>query len=395
MKAIVATKYGGPDVLELKEIEKPTPKDNEILIKVYATTVTMGDFRMRSFTVPPLFWLPARITLGFTKPKQPIFGMELAGEVEAIGKDVTRFKTGDQVFASTLTENFGAYAEYKCLPEQAMVAIKPSTMTYEEAAAVPIGATTALRLLRKGNIQRGQKILIYGASGSVGTYAIQLAKFFGAQVTGVCSTANLDMVKSLGADHMIDYTKDDFSSREERYDVIFDTLGKFPKSQYSKVLASSGTFVTMARLDSKESMDNLIFIRDLAEAGDVKAVIDRCFPLEDMVKAHRYLDAGHKKGNVVITMDQKNELNSITDPNQPMIYQIRIKGHLGRKWTDWFQGMTITLEEDGDTLLTGPVVDQAALHGLLKKVRDLGMPLLSVDPAKSDQIDDSIPKKNL
>ncbi len=302
MKAIVATQYGGPEVLQLKEIEKPTPKDNEILIKVYATTVTAGDHRMRSFDVPPMFWLPARLALGLTKPKQPIYGMELAGEVEAIGKNVTRFKPGDQVFASTLTENFGAHAEYKCLREDAMMAIKPANITYDEAAAFPIGATTALRMLRKGNIKRGQKVLIYGASGSVGTYAIQLAKYFGAEVTGVCSTSNVEMVKSLGADRVIDYTKVDFSSVEERYDVIFDTLAKFPKSQYSKVLAPNGTYVSMAKLSTKEGMENLVFIKELIEAGAIKAVIDRCYPLELTADAHRYVDAGHKRGNVVITV---------------------------------------------------------------------------------------------
>jgi NADPH:quinone reductase-like Zn-dependent oxidoreductase len=302
MKAIVATKFGGPEVLQLKEVQKPTPKDNEIMIRVHATTVSAGDIRMRSLDVPPLFWLPARITLGFTKPKHPIYGMELAGDVEATGKDVKKFKVGDPVFASTLTENFGGYAEYKCLSEQAMVAIKPHTMTYEEAAAVPIGATTALRLLRKGDIQSGQKVLIYGASGSVGTYAIQLAKYFGAEVTGVCSTANLDMVKALGADHVIDYTKEDVSSRTERYDVIFDTLAKFPKSSYAKVLAPKGTYVSMARLSTKESKENLIFIRERIEAGEINAVIGRCYPLEQMVEAHRYVDTGHKQGNVVITV---------------------------------------------------------------------------------------------
>lgn len=306
MKAIVASGYGSPDVLQLQEVEKPTPKDNELLIKVRASTVTAGDHRMRSLDVPPAFWLPARISLGFTKPKQPIYGMELAGEVEAVGKDVTRFRPGDQVFASTLTEKFGAHAEYKCLREQAMVATKPANISFDEAAAMPIGATTALRLLRKGNLQRGQKVLIFGASGSVGTYAVQLAKHFGAHVTAVCSTAGLEMVKSLGADRVIDYTKEDVASGPERYDIIYDTVGKLPKAAAARALAPKGTFVSMASLPTKEHMDNLLFIRELIEAGQLKAVIDRRYPLEQTAEAHRYVDSGHKKGNVVILMQQPN-----------------------------------------------------------------------------------------
>ncbi len=300
MKAIVASKFGGPEVLQHQEVEKPSPRSHEILVKVYATTVTAGDIRMRSLDVPPLFWLPARITLGFTKPKHPIYGMELAGEVEAIGKAVTRFKVGDPVFASTLAESFGAHAEYKCLPEDGLVFTKPQNMSYTEAAAVPIGAPTALRLLRKGNIRRGQKVLIYGASGSVGTYAIQIAKSFGGEVTGVCSTAHLEMVKSLGADRVIDYTQEDFSAGGAQYDAIFDTVGKSPKSQTGKALKPNGAFVTIARLNTKQNREEFIFIKELIEAGKLRAIIDRCYRLEDMVEAHRYVETGRKAGNVVI-----------------------------------------------------------------------------------------------
>ena len=326
MKAIVYERYGPPDVLQLKEVAKPIPKEDEVLIRIYATTATLYDCWARSSTAPPGFWLFSRIGSGLRKPKQPILGTELAGEIEAVGAAVTQIKVGDQVFG--FSANLGAYAEYICLPEGS-VGIKPANMTYEEAAAVPQGALTALYFLRRGNVQSGGKVLIFGASGGVGGYAVQLSKqHFGAEVTGVCSTSKIEYVKSLGADQVIDYTKEDFTKNDQNYDVILDTIGK------SSVLRSKGSlknegfylFTTfglpklfpilwLSMTSSKkviigvveESSEDLIFLKELIEAGKIKSVIDRRYPLEQTDEAHRYVETGQKKGQVVITVEHNSK----------------------------------------------------------------------------------------
>jgi len=329
MKAVVWTKYGPPDVLELREVEKPTPKDNELLIRIYATTVTAGDCEMRSLKLPIYLSLPMRLWRGFLKPREnSILGTELAGEIEKVGKNVKRFKEGDQVFGSA-GMGLGTNAEYICLPEEpgemeGGVAIKPANMSYEEAATVPFGGRDALHFLRKGNIQSGQKILINGAGGSIGTFAVQLAKHFGAEVTAVDSTGKLDMLRSIGADHVVDYTQEDFTQSGEIYDVVFDVVGTISFSRTERSITLNGTYLlanpmrsqmvrgpwTRMRSSKKVVMetasgtiDDLIFLRELIDAGKIRTVIDRTYPLEQIVEAHRYVETGQKKGNVVITLE--------------------------------------------------------------------------------------------
>lgn len=300
MKAIVSTKHGSPEVLQLKEVEKPSPKENEVLIKVHAATVTQGDVMLRK--LHPLLVIPMRL---FGVRRKRIPGHEFAGEIESVGADVKRFRAGDRVFGTTTGLSTGANAEYVCLPEEwgaGVLAIKPANMTYEEAAAVPVGGMTALYLLRKGNIRSGSKVLVYGASGSVGTYAVQLARYhFGAEVTGVCSTANIELVKSLGAGQVIDYTREDVTKNGQMYDVLFDAVGKLPSSQSKSLLKENGSYLSIQTTTS-EKTENLVTLKELIEAGKIKAVIDRRYPLEGVAEAHRYVETGRKKGNVVITV---------------------------------------------------------------------------------------------
>jgi 2-desacetyl-2-hydroxyethyl bacteriochlorophyllide A dehydrogenase len=332
MKAIVWTEYGPPDVLQLKEVTTPTPQDNEVLIRIYATTVTAGDCEQRSLKLP--FWLalPMRAYVGLIRPTRiTILGMELAGKIEAVGNDVTRFRSGDQVFAATGFARMGTYAEYICLPEEpedGALALKPATMTYEEAAAVPVGGLEALHFLRQVAIQSGQKVLINGAGGTIGTFAVQLAKYFGAEVTGVDSMGKLDMLRSIGADQVIDYTREDFTDSGETYDVILDVVGKSSFSGSIRSLKQNGRYLlanpglsqmVRGRWTSRTSSNKVIFgaahlktedllsLKELIEAGKLTSVIDRCYPLEQIVEAHRYVETGQKQGHVVITVDQNKK----------------------------------------------------------------------------------------
>lgn len=327
MKAIVYEKYGPPEVLQEREVQKPVLKDNEVLIRNHAATVTLYDCWLRRGTGPPGFGLISRIDSGFRRPKQPVLGTEFAGEVDAVGAVVTQFKPGDAVFGFTGIR-LGAYAELITMPQDGMIALKPDSLTYEEAAAVPYGSLTALFFLSKASIQSGQKALIFGASGGVGTAAVQLAKSMGADVTGVCSGNKAEMVKALGADRIIDYTTEDFTRRGEKYDVIFDTIGRSPFSGSVRSLHKNGIYLfatfgltrllrilwlkftgrrrvgPLAAID--ENPEDLALLKELVADGKLKPYIDRCFSFEQAAQAHRYVETGHKRGNVVITVGQND-----------------------------------------------------------------------------------------
>jgi NADPH:quinone reductase-like Zn-dependent oxidoreductase len=328
MRAIVLTKFGPPDVLVLREVEKPVPKDREVLIQVHATTAFAGDCELRGLKIPLEFRLPFWVYLSFIRPKPVILGQELAGEIEAVGKDVKRFKAGDPVFAAAGFD-MGAYAEYKCMPEEpgamgGALAIKPANLTYMEAAAVPVGGLEAMHFIRQANLQPGQKVLINGAGGSIGTMAVQLARDGRAEVTAVDSAGKLDMLRSIGADHIIDYTQEDFTRRGQVYDVIFDVVGKSSFSRSLGSLKPNGRYLLgnpgltqrlRARWTSTgdkriiygtggQKAEDLLFLKELIEAGKIRPVIDRRYSLEQMAEAHRYVDSGQKKGNVVVSVDR-------------------------------------------------------------------------------------------
>ncbi len=326
MKAIVWTKYGPPDVLQFKELNKPIPKDNEILIKVHAATVTAGDCELRRFDIPIELWLFVRIIMGIRKPRIKILGQELAGEIESVGEKVKHFKKGDPVFAAT-EMRLGAYAEYACLPGKCVMAIKPANMSYEEAATIPTGGLNALHFLRKGDIRNGKKVLILGAGGSIGTYAVQIAKSYGAHVTCVDGPNKLEMLLSIGSDQVIDYTKVDFTKNGETYDLIIDVVGKSSFSRNVRSLSKKGHYILgnpklkwkikgrwISLTSSKKiisalasyNQEDLIFLKELIEAGKIKSVIDRKFPLEKTAEAHRYVETGQKTGNVVISVGSNN-----------------------------------------------------------------------------------------
>ena len=309
MKAIACTKYGPPEVLKMKEVEKPAPKDDEVLIKIFATAVTASDIFIRGSQIPIQFWIPMRIMLGLTKPRKSIIGLVLAGIIESVGKNVKRFKPGDQVYGLT-GFGLGAYAEYKCMKETdstyGCLALKPNNLSYEEATVAAYGGLLAFQYMEKGNIQRGQKVLIYGASGTSGTTAVQYAKYLGAEVTGVCSTSNLELVKSLGADSVIDYTKKDSINLIKQYDFILDAVGKIKTSELKeackKALTPKGKYVSIDDGKLKLDSNRLALIKELVETGHIKPVVDRSYPLEQIVEAHEYVEKGHKKGGVAITI---------------------------------------------------------------------------------------------